>query len=56
MNMSGIYLDQAATSFPKAPGTADAVYRYMTGCGCNVSRGSYAGAYSAEELVYDTRM
>ena len=28
----------------------------MTGCGCNVSRGSYAGAYSAEELVYDTRM
>ena len=54
--MQRVYLDQAATSFPKAPGTADAVYRYMTGCGCNVSRGSYAGAYSAEELVYDTRM
>ena len=54
--MPGIYLDQAATSFPKAPGTADAMYRYMTGCGCNVNRGSYAGAYSAEELVYDTRM
>ena len=54
--MPGIYLDQAATSFPKAPGTADAVYRYMTGCGCNVSRGSYKGAYSAEELVYDTRV
>ena len=54
--MPGIYLDQAATSFPKAPGTADAVYRYMTGCGCNVNRGSYAGAYSAEELVYDTRV
>ena len=54
--MQRVYLDQAATSFPKAPGTADAVYRYMTGCGCNVSRGSYAGAYSAEELVYDTRI
>ena len=54
--MPGIYLDQAATSFPKAPGTADAVYRYMTGCGCNVSRGSYQGAYSAEEIVYDTRV
>ena len=54
--MPGIYLDQAATTFPKAPGTADAMYRYMTGCGCNVNRGSYAGAYSAEELVYDTRM
>ena len=54
--MQKIYLDQAATSFPKAPGTADAVYRYMTECGCNVSRGGYAGAYSAEELVYDTRV
>ena len=54
--MQKIYLDQAATSFPKAPGTADAVYRYMTECGCSVSRGSYAGAYSAEELVYDTRV
>ena len=54
--MQKIYLDQASTSFPKAPGTADAVYRYMTECGCNVSRGGYAGAYSAEELVYDTRV
>jgi cysteine desulfurase family protein len=54
--MQKIYLDQAATSFPKAPGTADAVYRYMTECGCNVNRGGYAGAYSAEELVYDTRV
>lgn len=54
--MQKIYLDQAATSYPKAPGTAVAVYRYMTECGCNVSRGGYAGAYSAEELVYDTRV
>ena len=54
--MQKIYLDQASTSFPKAPGTAEAVYRYMTDCGCNVSRGGYAGAYSAEELVYDTRV
>ena len=54
--MQKIYLDQAATSFPKAPGTADAVYQYMTECGCSVSRGGYAGAYSAEELVYDTRV
>ena len=54
--MQKIYLDQAATSFPKAPGTVDAVYRYMTECGCSVSRGGYAGAYSAEELVYDTRV
>lgn len=54
--MQKIYLDQAATSFPKAPGTAEAVFRYMTECGCNISRGSYADAYSAEEMVYDTRV
>ena len=53
--MQKIYLDQASTSFPKAPGTADAVYRYMTECGCNISRGGYTGAYAAEELVYETR-
>jgi cysteine desulfurase family protein len=54
--MERIYLDQASTSFPKAPGTAEAVYRFMTDCGSNISRGSYAAAYSAEELVYDTRV
>ena len=53
--MQKIYLDQASTSFPKAPGTADAVFRFMTDCGCNVGRGSYESAYSAEELVYETR-
>ena len=53
--MQRIYLDQASTSFPKAPGTAEAVFRYMTECGCNISRGGYKGAYAAEELVYDTR-
>ena len=55
-SMQKIYLDQACTSFPKAPGTAEAVFRYMTECGSNVSRGGYAEAYSAEELIYDTRM
>ena len=54
--MQKIYLDQAATHFPKAPGTAEAVSRYMTECGCNAGRGSYAGAYAAEELVYETRV
>ena len=53
--MQRIYLDQASTSYPKAPGTAEAVFRFMEDCGCNISRGGYAGAYSAEELVYDTR-
>ena len=53
--MQKIYLDQASTSFPKAPGTAEAMSRFITECGCNIARGGYAGAYSAEELVFDTR-
>ena len=53
--MQRIYLDQASTSFPKAPGTAEAVFRYMTECGCNISRGGYAEAYTAEETVLETR-
>lgn len=55
-SMQRIYLDQASTSFPKAPGTAEAVARFMTECGCNIGRGGYAGAYTAEEMVYDTRV
>ena len=54
--MEAINFDQASTTFPKAPGTAEAVFRFMTECGCNISRGSYEGAYSAEEMVYDTRV
>ena len=54
--MQKINLDQAATSFPKAPGTAEAVFRYMTECGCSTGRGGYTGAYSAEKMVYDTRV
>ena len=37
-----IYLDQAATSCPKAPGVADAVYRYLSGSAVNVNRGPTA--------------
>ncbi len=53
--MQKIYLDQSSTSFPKAPGTTQAVLDYMTGCGSNIGRGSYASAYSAEKTVFDTR-
>lgn len=53
--MERIYLDNASTSFPKAPGTAEAMYDYVKSCGCNVSRGGYDEAYQAEELVLDTR-
>lgn len=50
-----IYLDQAATSCPKAPGVADAVYRYLDGSAVNVNRGTYGDAYSLEEEILDTR-
>lgn len=53
--MERIYLDNASTSFPKAPGVAEAMYDYVKSCGCNVSRGGYDEAYQAEELVLDTR-
>lgn len=48
--MNRIYLDQASTSFPKAPGVAQAMMDYLTMNGVNVNRGCYSSAYSAEEL------
>ena len=53
--MNRIYLDQASTSFPKAPGVAQAMMDYMTMNGVNVNRGCYSSAYSAEEIIYETR-
>ena len=53
--MKNIYLDHGATSFPKAPGVADAVYEYMTEVGANISRGTYASAISAASVVLETR-
>lgn len=53
--MNKIYLDQASTSFPKAPSVADTVYRYLSNSPVNVSRGSYEAAYSVEEKIFETR-
>lgn len=53
--MNRIYLDQASTSFPKAPGVAQAMMDYLTINGSNVNRGCYSSAYSAEEIIYETR-
>ena len=40
--MNRIYLDQASTSFPKAPGVAQAMMDYLTMNGVNVNRGCYS--------------
>lgn len=53
--MNRIYLDQASTSIPKAPGVAQAMMDYLTMNGVNVNRGCYSSAYSAEEVIYETR-
>lgn len=53
--MKKIYLDQASTSFPKAPHVPEAMVRYLTQIGANVNRGCYENAYSAEEVLFETR-
>jgi cysteine desulfurase family protein len=55
-DMDRIYLDNAATSFPKPPGVAEAVYNYMTGNGSSINRGCYGTAYQTEEMVFETRL
>ena len=53
--MQKIYMDNAATTFPKPPRVPEAVYRYMTEQGTNINRGSYGDAYDVEMTVYETR-
>ncbi len=50
-----IYLDNAATSYPKPACVAEAVVDYIKNIGANVGRGSYSNAYRAEEMVFETR-
>ena len=53
--MNYIYLDNASTTFPKAPDVASAMADYITNCGININRGSYALAYDVEDTIYTTR-
>ncbi len=53
--MKRVYMDNAAGSFPKAPGVAQAVYDYLTQNGCNVGRSSYQSAADAEDEVLKAR-
>lgn len=50
-----IYFDQAATSFPKPESVPQAMLYYMNEVGCNVNRSSYATAYTAEDIIFETR-
>lgn len=53
--MKYVYLDNGATSFPKAPGVAESMADYILNVGCNVNRGAYSTSYKAENIVYETR-
>ncbi|MEA4847022.1 MAG: aminotransferase class V-fold PLP-dependent enzyme [Clostridiaceae bacterium] len=53
--MDRVYLDNAATSYPKAPEVGEAVKNFIDNIGCNVKRGVYKGSLSAEEIVFGTR-
>lgn len=46
-----IYLDNAATSFPKPKSVLDAVYEYMSECGASPGRGGYDSAIHSAEIL-----
>lgn len=53
--MKYVYFDNAATSFPKAPGVAESISDYILNVGTNVNRGAYSSSYEVENIVYETR-
>lgn len=53
--MKKIYFDNGSTSFPKAPGVAEAVAGFLAGGAFNINRGNYEGAYELEDKVLGTR-
>lgn len=53
--MRKIYLDNGSTSFPKAPGTGDAIKKYIEETGMNINRGGYQAAYDVADTVLGTR-
>ena len=54
--MRRLYLDNAATSFPKPPAVLDAMTRYATACGASPGRGAYAEARDATALFQTCRI
>ena len=53
--MKKVYADNAATSFPKAPGVSDAMKDFLDNVGCNVNRGSYESSHHAGLEILSTR-
>lgn len=53
--MRYVYMDNGATSFPKAPGVAESMSDYILNVGTNVNRGAYSSSFKAENIIYETR-
>lgn len=51
----GVYLDNAATSYPKPIEVAKSIYDFMINNGTSSGRGSYQKAMQSDFLVYETR-
>jgi cysteine desulfurase/selenocysteine lyase len=52
---SRLYLDNAATSFPKPPGVSEAMARYATELGASAGRGAYREAMETGSLIVECR-
>lgn len=52
---SRVYMDNAATSWPKSPSVLQAVQEYLSNCGATAGRGSYRSAIEAENWVSRAR-
>ena len=51
-----IYFDNAATSFPKAPGVAEAMSRFLAEAAANPGRAGHRLAVAAERMLDETRL
>jgi cysteine desulfurase family protein len=50
-----IYLDNAATSFPKPPGVPDSICRFLTEIGANPGRSGHRLSVEAARIIYNAR-
>ncbi|TWT54638.1 putative cysteine desulfurase [Rubripirellula amarantea] len=55
MSKQRIYLDHAATSYPKANGVLEAMDHFARSCGATAGRGGYTSARTADQVVAKLR-
>ena len=55
MRPSRVYIDNAATSFPKPPGVTEAMVRYAQELGASAGRGAYAEAVETGRQIAECR-